>query len=119
MNQHLPVHKRINRNQYIGAWFKGLRLAKRLRQRAVAEELNLTQMALSHWELGDYRIVPDDHRVEILSKLYEIPSEYIYRAINGWPDFTIPMGRLESQLTEYEFVEAMQRTRFYRSYRHG
>ena len=119
MKNRLPVRKRINRNQYIGAWFKALRLAQQLRQRVVAERLNITQMALSHWELGDYGIVVNDHRVAVMSELYDVSPTSIYRAANGWPDFTVPMRRLNSELTEYEFVEAMHCTRFYRSYTHG
>lgn len=119
MKNRLPVRKRINRNQYIGAWFKALRLAKQLRQRAVAKRLNITQMALSHWELGDYGIVVNDHQVAVFAELYDITPAHIHRAVSGWPDFTVPMRRLNSQLTEYEFVEAMHCTRFYRSYTHG
>ena len=119
MKNRLPVRKRINRNQYIGAWFKGLRLAKQICQRAAAKRLNVTQMALSHWELGDYSIVVTDQRVTVMAEMYDVSPTYIYQAAQGWPDFTIPMHRLESRLTEYEFVEAMQRTRFYRGYLHG
>lgn len=60
----------------IGEKIKSLRQAKKLSQRAMAKDLNITNPTISMWENGIRN--PDTHTLTELSKYFNVPISYFF-----------------------------------------
>lgn len=62
---------------------KELRVAKRVKQKDLAEMLNITQGTLSNWETS--RHDPDTESLLFLAKYFEVPTDYLLGVSNTPP----------------------------------
>ena len=57
------------------ARFKELRLENRVTQKQIADMLNMSKMAVSHWENGDSE--PSIEQLKILAKFFNVTVDYL------------------------------------------
>ena len=85
------------RSKLTGSRIRKLRYEKDMTQAALAERISVPRSYISYWEKG--RRMPDKHSIELMSRLFGVPADFILGLSDKKYNIKIP-EMLELDLTK-------------------